>query len=100
MSHYIFAYRFDTCKLDAAGLANVSRDCFEILLQSKRVAENLQCAALIRRIHQDILACFVESLALGVLVGVLTAVSRPPFPSVCIKGYAEDRTGNFEGSDA
>jgi hypothetical protein len=48
----------------------------------------------------DILACFVKSLAFGVLVGVLTAVSRPPFPAVCIQSYVEDSHGNFKGSDA
>jgi hypothetical protein len=46
------------------------------------------------------LACFVKSLAFGVLVGVLTAVSRPPFPAVCIQSYVEDSHGNFKGSDA
>jgi hypothetical protein len=40
----------------------------------------------------DILACFVKSLAFGVLVGV--------FPAVCIQSYVEDSHGNFKGSDA
>lgn len=67
ISHCIFAWRFDTCKLNTTGLVVVSRGCFEFLLQSKQIVENLQCAALIRRIDQDILACFVRSLALGVV---------------------------------
>lgn len=40
----------------------VSNRRFEILLQSNRIAENLQHTALIRRPCQDILACFGRRL--------------------------------------